>query len=290
MHRPFIRRRTPLKGLSFNRLIPNILTLLSLSAGLTGIRFAIQERWEDAVLAIVVAAVLDGLDGRIARILNGASKFGAEFDSLSDFLAFGVAPAMIHYMWVMRDAGGLGWVLVCLYAVCCALRLARFNTLMDDADRPTWIGNFFMGVPAPAGAGLVLLPVIISFEERAINVVRPEISAVFLVLVAALMVSRIPTYSFKRFRIPTAWILPTMLIAALLAAALVSATWTTMAVVITAYLFSIPLAVRSQRRLVRSLEAERQKAASETASGAAEPVPLSIEAATPDASRTPHHP
>lgn len=267
MRRPFIRRRQSLNGLSFNRMIPNILTLLGLSAGLTGIRFAIQERWEEAVMAIVIAAILDGLDGRIARLLNGTSKFGAELDSLSDFLAFGVAPALVHYMWVMRDAGSIGWVLVCLYAVCCALRLARFNTLLDAGDRPAWAGNFFVGVPAPAGAGLVLLPVIFSFTQGAFDVARPEISAFFLVLISALMVSRLPTFSFKRIRVPNHWILPTMLIAALLAAAFVSATWETMAVVTSLYLVSIPFSIRAHRRLMSNLIAERNQAAAATEPG-----------------------
>ncbi len=261
MRRPFIRRRRPLNGLSFNRMIPNILTLLGLSAGLTGIRFGMQERWEEAVMAIAIAAVLDGLDGRIARLLNGTSKFGAELDSLSDFLAFGVAPALVHYMWVMQEAGSIGWVLVCLYAVCCALRLARFNTLLDDGDRPAWAGNFFVGVPAPAAAGLVLLPVIVSFAQNVVDVAKPGISAFFLVLVSALMVSRLPTFSFKRIRIPNQWILPTMLTAALLAAAFVSATWETMAVVTALYLFSIPFSIRAHRRLMNNLLAERNKAA-----------------------------
>jgi CDP-diacylglycerol--serine O-phosphatidyltransferase len=274
MRRPFIRRRQSLNGLSFNRMIPNILTLLGLSAGLTGIRFAIQERWEEAVLAIVIAAVLDGLDGRIARLLNGTSKFGAELDSLSDFLAFGVAPAMLHYMWVMRDAGSIGWVLVCLYAVCCALRLARFNTLLDAGDRPAWAGSFFVGVPAPAAAGLVMLPVIVSFTQRFVDLAKPGVSAFFLVLVSALMVSRLPTFSFKRIRIPNQWILPTMLTAALLAAAFVSATWETMAVVTTLYLFSIPFSIRAHRRLMNTLLAERsQMAAAEAAAADAKPLP-----------------
>ncbi len=247
-----LRRRT-LKGLPFNRMIPNILTLLALSAGLTAVRYGIQERWEYAVVAIMVAAVLDGLDGRVARILNGASRFGAELDSLSDFIAFGVAPALIHYLWIMRDAGGIGWVLVCLYAVCCGLRLARFNTLMDASDRPTWAGNFFVGVPAPAAAGIVLLPIVISFQDWAPDVRLPQVSGAVLILVSILMVSRVSTYSFKRFKVPVNWVLPTMLIAGMLAALLVSETWLTMTIVTVMYLLSIPLSVRSHRKLVRRL-------------------------------------
>ena len=247
------RVRPPFKGLPFNRMIPNILTLLALSAGLTAVRYGIQGRWEYAVLAIMVAAVLDGLDGRVARILNGASRFGAELDSLSDFIAFGVAPALIHYLWIMREAGGIGWVLVCLYAVCCGLRLARFNTLMDASDRPTWAGNFFVGVPAPAAAGIVLLPIVVSFQEWAPDLRMPQVSGAFLILVSVLMVSHLSTYSFKRFKVPANWVLPTMLIAGMLAALLVTETWLTMAVVTVMYLCSIPFSVRSYRKLARRL-------------------------------------
>ncbi|MEX2009644.1 MAG: CDP-diacylglycerol--serine O-phosphatidyltransferase, partial [Dongiaceae bacterium] len=158
------RSRPRLRDQSFNRLIPNILTVLALCAGLTSIRFAFQERWEMAVFAIVIAGVLDGLDGRIARLLDGSSKFGAELDSLSDFLAFGVAPALLLYYFTMKSVVGIGWALALLFAVCCALRLARFNTKVDNADLPAWTGRFFTGVPAPAGAGLALLPVFATFE------------------------------------------------------------------------------------------------------------------------------
>ena len=136
-------KRRRLQHMSINRMIPNILTLLALASGLTGMRFAFQERWEHAVLAIAVAAVFDALDGRIARLLKGASKFGAELDSLSDFVCFGVAPAMILYLWAMQDAGRAGWLLVMLFAMCCGLRLARFNVALEDENAPKWKANFF---------------------------------------------------------------------------------------------------------------------------------------------------
>src|SRR3546814_6340099 len=158
--RPGPRRRDQ----SINRLIPKILTVSALCACLTSIRFALQDRWELAVLAIVIAGILDGLDGRIARLLDGASKFGAELDSLADFISFGVAPALVLYYWTMYAAGGLGWALSLLYAVCCALRLARFNTKLDNADLPAWPIPFFPRVPAPAGAGLSLLPLLATFQ------------------------------------------------------------------------------------------------------------------------------
>ena len=159
------RRPVPrLRDQSLNRLIPNMLTVMALCAGLTSIRYTLDQRWELAAIAIVVAAVLDGLDGRIARLLDGASKFGAELDSLSDFISFGVAPALLLYYWCMRGVGGIGWVLTMLLAVCCALRLARFNTKLDNTDLPAWTSRFFTGVPAPAGAGLALLPIFATLE------------------------------------------------------------------------------------------------------------------------------
>ncbi len=255
MRRPRRPRRPRLKGLPFNRMIPNILTLLALCAGMTAILFSLQNRWEQAVLALLVAAILDGLDGRVARILKGTSKFGAEFDSLSDFICFGVAPAMMLYLWTMQDLGRLGWVLVLLFSVCCALRLARFNTNLDEPDLPPWAYNFFSGVPSPAGAGLVILPVILSLQFGDGVLRRPQVVAVFLVVVSALLVSRIPTFALKKFKVPHPWVLPTMLFVGLFAAMLVATPWLTMAAAIIAYLVSIPFSVRAFRSLRRKAEA-----------------------------------
>ena len=252
MYRPHnerLSRRERLKGLPFNRMIPNILTLLALCAGLTAIRYGLEERWEHAGLALLVAAILDGLDGRIARVLKGASKFGAELDSLSDFICFGVAPALLLYMWTLSSAGRIGWVLALLFSVCCVLRLARFNTNLDETDQPAWTTNFFSGVPAPAGGGLVMLPMFLSFQFGEGLFKQPAVVAVFIVVVSALMVSRIPTFAFKKFRVAPRWILPTMLLVGLFAATLVSAPWLTMAVALILYLASIPFSLRSYRKL-----------------------------------------
>ena len=146
-------RRLPMNRFrdhSFNRLIPNILTLLALCAGMTSIRLGLLQRWELAVAALALAAVLDALDGRIARLLDSSSKFGAELDSLADVIDFGVAPGVLLYLWTMHAGGGLGWAVCLLFAVCCSLRLARFNTKLDNTDLPAWTGRFFSGVPAPA--------------------------------------------------------------------------------------------------------------------------------------------
>lgn len=249
------RRRQRLKGLHINRMIPNILTLLALCSGLTAIRFGLQEKWEYAALAIAVAAVFDGLDGRVARILKGASKFGAELDSLSDFVCFGVAPAILLYLWTMHQVGRLGWVLVLLFSVACALRLARFNTALEDDDRPTWTRNYFTGVPSPAGAGLVLLPMILSFQLGDSDFRTPEVAGVGLIAVAGLLVSRIPTFSFKKFKVPPQWILPTMLFVGLFAASVVTAPWATLSLLLIAYALSMPFSSRAYRRLKKQDEA-----------------------------------
>ncbi|CDL01320.1 phosphatidylserine synthase (CDP-diacylglycerol--serine O-phosphatidyltransferase) [Magnetospirillum gryphiswaldense MSR-1 v2] len=248
-------RPPKLPGLSLNKLIPNILTVLALCAGLTSIRFALHGKWEHAVLSIVLAAILDGLDGRVARLLQGTSKFGAELDSLSDFVSFGVAPAMVLYFWTMQGAGGFGWALVLLFAVCCALRLARFNTMLGNADLPPYAYNFFTGIPAPAAAGVVLLPMVASFEFGDSFFARPTVVSVFLLGVAFLMVSTIPTFSFKKVRIPNAWVLPVLLIVGLLAAFLVTEPWLTLVVLGFAYVGLIPVSIRAFRRLKRQAEA-----------------------------------
>ncbi len=243
-------RRIPrLKGLSLNRLIPNILTLLALSAGLTAIRFGLQAKWEAAVFSVLFAAILDGLDGRIARMLKATSKFGAELDSLSDFVSFGVAPAMVLYLWTMQSAGSLGWALVLLFAVCCALRLARFNTMIGQPDLPPWAYNFFTGVPTPAGAGLVLVPMMLSFELGGGFFDRPFVVAVFLVGTSFLMVSRLPTYSFKGLRIPHDYVLPSLLVVGLLAAFLVTAPWILLSLIGLSYGASIPFSIKAYRTL-----------------------------------------
>jgi CDP-diacylglycerol---serine O-phosphatidyltransferase len=252
MFRP--KRPPRIPGLSINRLIPNILTLLALCAGLTSIRFAVHDMWKEAVIATVLAAILDGLDGRIARLLQGTSKFGAELDSLSDFVSFGVAPAMVLYFWTMRSAGGFGWALVLLFSVCCALRLARFNTMIGEPDLPPYAYNFFTGVPAPAAAGMVLLPLAltIQFGDGFFN--QPMVVALFLMGVSFLMVSKIPTFSFKKVRIPHKWVLPILLVVGLVAAFLVTEPWLTLSVLGVAYLASIPFALRSFRRLKSQAE------------------------------------
>lgn len=249
------RPRARLRDQSINRLIPNILTVLALCAGLTSVRFAFQERWEMAVFAIVIAAVLDGLDGRIARLLDGSSKFGAELDSLSDFIAFGVAPALLLHAWTLKSVVGLGWALSLLFAVCCALRLARFNTRLDNADLPAWTGRFFTGVPAPAAAGLALLPMFARFEFGSGFFDHPVVAGGVMVVVSLLMVSRLPTYSFKRIKVPHDYVLPTLLGVGLFAAFLVGMPWVTLMAIGALYIASLPLSYVAHRRLSRQAAA-----------------------------------
>ncbi len=246
MFRP---RRGRLKGQSFNKMIPNILTMLALCAGLTALRFGLEEKWEAAVLSVVVAAVLDALDGRVARLLRGTSKFGAELDSLSDFIGFGVAPALLLYLWTMKDAGPIGWVLVLLFGICCALRLARFNTNIDGPELPAWAKNFFTGVPAPAGGGLVLLPLILSFQLESAVVRDPVVVGLTILAVASLLVSRLPTFSFKNFRVSQRFVLPTMLLVGLVAAFSVSAPWLTLTIILCLYIGALPFAPRTFKKL-----------------------------------------
>lgn len=266
-------RRQRLKGLHINRMIPNVMTLLALAAGLTAIRLALQDRWEHAVLAILVAGILDGLDGRIARILKGATRFGAELDSLSDFLCFGVAPAFTLYLWSLQDAGRIGWGLALLLCICCALRLARFNADLEEDNRPLWTRNFFTGVPSPAGAGLALFPMVLSFQIDAAFVRHPLFVGCFVLATSLLLVSRVRTFTFKKVRIAQRWVLPAMLGVGLYLALLFSTPWTTLTLTLLAYVASIPLSMRSYEQQHTRL------AASEAAAAAGEP--LTAEEPTP---------
>ncbi len=244
LQRPGLPRPRGLKSLPFNIMIPNILTLLALCAGMTAIQFSLSENWHAASYSIVAAAILDTLDGRIARLLKGASKFGAELDSLSDFICFGVAPALMLFMWSTHELGKPGWAVALIFGVCCALRLARFNTALESS-MPPWAFNYFSGVPAPAGAGLALMPMVLSFLIGDEILRKPEVVAAFLVITSAMLVSNIPTFSFKNFRVSARWVLPTMLIVLLFFAASVSAPWETLSMVLFLYIGTIPFSVRA---------------------------------------------
>ena len=255
-----------LRNLSLNSLAPNILTLLALCAGLTSMRFALQERWEPAVAAILVAAVLDGLDGRLARLLKGASKFGAELDSLSDFVCFGVAPAFLLYQWTLKSLGGIGWTLVLAFSVCCALRLARFNTALEDPDQPSWAANYFTGVSAPAAAGLSMLMMAQHFQGWSEIFRSPYLNGAWLAIMAFLMVSKFPTFSFKRLRIQRDYILPTLLGVGICTAVTISYPWPALTGLGLIYLASFPWAYIGHRRLTRAWS--RQNTGTDSAAAA----------------------
>lgn len=243
------RPRRRMRELSLHQFLPNVVTVLALCSGLTAIRFAVQEKWEWAVGAVVVAAVLDTLDGRLARRMGVTTKFGAELDSLSDFLCFGVAPALIVYLWSLHAAGGFGWALCLLFAVSAALRLARFNTRLGTSDMPPWAGSFFTGVPAPAGAGAALLPMMLYFQFGNDLFRHMAVNVCVLVLVGGLMVSRLPTLSFKQVKVPHRWVLPGLMGIGLLVALVVTQTWATLSVMMVVYLSTIPFAVVKYRKL-----------------------------------------
>lgn len=251
-----------LRGLPLRFVVPNVVTLLALCAGLTAIRFAVEAKYETAVLAILVAAVLDGVDGRIARALKGSSRFGAELDSLADFIDFGVAPGLLLFFWSLHDLKTVGWAAVLIFAIAAALRLARFNVMIDDPNKPAWAGRFFTGMPAPAGAIVVLLPLYVhlSFdipESRVLTLVE----AFYVVAVAGLMASRIPHFSGKTIgRVPReAFVFVLFAVAALLVL-LASFPLQMLIFVSLAYLAMIPVSVRSHRRLTEqdtALKAEK---------------------------------
>jgi CDP-diacylglycerol--serine O-phosphatidyltransferase len=247
------RRRHRITGLSINRMIPNILTLLALCAGMTAIRYALADNFEASVVAILVAGVLDGLDGRVARLLKSTSPFGAQLDSLSDFVCFGIAPAIMLYLWTMAHLHSFGWAVSLFYAICCGLRLARFNTQLDT-DLPPYAYNFFTGAPAPGGAGLVMIPMFLAFEYGDAFFRSPYLNAVVMTGVALLMVSRIPTISLKRFRVPHHYVVPIMLAVAVVAGFLTTAPWPTLSAVGIAYIVSIPFTLRQFNRLRRAAE------------------------------------
>ena len=244
--------RGRLRGFSINRLIPNVLTLAALCSGLTAIRFGLQGQMKLAVIAIFVAAVLDALDGRVARRLGVTSRFGAELDSLSDFLCFGVAPALVLYMSSLSDAGSLGWIVSLMFPMCSALRLARFNTaLVSDMPPPAWTGSYFTGVPAPAGALLALIPLMVSFEIEAAWPRHALVVGTVLVLVGGLMVSRLPTFSFKKGRVPRHLVLPALLGAALVMGVIASSPWIGLSLLGLVYVSLIPFSWMSYQRQAR---------------------------------------
>jgi CDP-diacylglycerol--serine O-phosphatidyltransferase len=250
--RPVPKRRR-FRPIPVRTLVPNVITLLALCAGLTAIRLAVEDRLEWALAAIVFAAMLDGIDGRIARLLKGTSRFGAELDSLADFVNFGVAPALILYFWGLHDLKSAGWIASLVFAICAGLRLARFNVMIDDPNRPAWAANFFVGMPAPAGAITVLLPIYVSFlGVPHVGVVAP-LTFVYTLAIAFLMVSRLPVFSGKRVgkRVAPELVLPVFVVVVLFFALLISYPWEVLTTGTLLYLASLPFGWISYRNYER---------------------------------------
>jgi CDP-diacylglycerol---serine O-phosphatidyltransferase len=262
---PRLRRGIPLRTI-----VPNAITALALCSGLFAIRFGIDQNWTYAAGAVLLSAVLDGLDGRIARLLNGQSRFGAELDSLSDVTAFGVAPAIVMYLWVLHslEPGTLlytswvkyGWLAALSHAACCALRLARFNASIDVRDQPHKSAGFLTGVPAPAGAGLLFLPLFIYLATGQELFRHPLVVAPWSVLVALLMISSLATFSWGSIRLRSGVRLGALLIIALVGGALLSDPWPTLSIVTLVYALLIPLSIYSYSRIKRQRTAARTAA------------------------------
>ena len=274
-------RRRRFRLIPVRMLLPNLITLLALCAGLTAIRLAVEERLEWAVAAIVVAALLDGIDGRIARLLKGTSRFGAELDSLTDFVNFGVAPALIVYFWDLHALKSAGWIAAMVFAICTGLRLARFNVMIEDADKPVWAANFFTGIPAPAGAITVLLPIYLYFLGLPRFAFLAPVTLVYTLAIAFLMVSRLPVFSGKRVgkRIAPEMVLPVFVAVVLFFALLVAYPWEVLTIGTVLYLGSLPFGWMTYRNLERrdsaaSLQpAARPGAAAPTESPSLSPAP-----------------
>jgi len=257
------RRRRRLRMIPLRFLLPNLVTLLAVCAGVTAIKLGVDGRFQLAVGAVILAAVLDGIDGRLARLLKGTSRFGAELDSLADFVNFGVVPAMLVYLWSLHALGNLGWVVALALVIACALRLARFNVMLDDEeDAPDWHKAFFVGIPAPAGALLAISPMFLSFlgvvESGAY--IAPGV-LVWVGLVAVGMISRLPTFSGKDIagRIPREWVLPLLAGLVLSFVLLIAFPWHMMLLAVLAYVASLPYAWKSWRKHA-AREAEMEEA------------------------------
>ena len=252
--------RRPLPQVPVRTVLPNLITLLALCSGLTSIRMATEQRYMLAVAFIAIAAALDGIDGRMARFLKSTSRFGAELDSITDFLNFGVAPAILLYVWSLGDLQSFGWMAALIFAICAALRLARFNAALDT-EKPEWEASFFVGVPAPAGAMIVMLPIYLEFVAIPHGFLTAPVVFVYTIAIGLLMVSKLPTWSGKVVgrRISREAVAPMFVGGVLIVAFLVSFPWHTIAVLTLAYLGALPLSYRSYQRQLQA-EAARSSA------------------------------
>lgn len=244
-------RRRRLQARPLIHLVPNAFTVASICFGLSAIRYGLDNEYQTAVVMIILAGIFDGLDGRSARLLKITSKLGAELDSLADFLSFGVAPAFLVYLWTLNDVKSFGWAIALLYVICAALRLARFNSELEDPDRPPWMTRFFTGMPAPSAAGVVIIPMMLTF---ALGQDWPQawwLNAMVMVAAALMMVSTVPTFSIKMIttRVKPQFMLPTLVAIGVIITALVNVPWWTLLTVACIYLISLPVGVLVARNL-----------------------------------------
>ncbi len=238
-------------GLTLRAMMPNAITAAALCAGLTGVRFAIEEQWSFAILAVALAGLLDGVDGRIARLLNAQSRFGAELDSLADCLSFGMAPALILYMWSLQDLERFGWFAALAFAICCALRLARFNAQIDVEEQPHKSAGFLTGVPAPVGAGLAFTPCYLWLETEMEIFRDPLILSIWVSLIAVLLISNMATLSWTAIRPSRGIRLWVIAVFALVVAALLLEPWWTLTAISAIYLLLMPYALLKYGKVKR---------------------------------------
>lgn len=233
----------PFKTISIRKLIPNLITIASICAGLTGLRYAFEAKFEMAIFMVLLAAILDGLDGRIARLINGTSQFGAELDSFADAGNFGMVPALMLYFYALKDLGTLGWIIVLTFVIAMILRLVRFNVELGDDDAPDWTKNYFYGVSAPFGALLVMLPIYMGNLDITIFHDTPALLWVYMLIIALLLVSRIPTFSGKltKIRMPRMFIFPLVILLFALGAFMFAYIWHALVLACLLYLAFIPI-------------------------------------------------
>ncbi|MCA3562999.1 MAG: phosphatidylcholine/phosphatidylserine synthase [Methylocystis sp.] len=261
-------KRRRFKPVPLRVLIPNMVTLLALCLGLTAIRLAIEGRIDSAVYAILFAALLDGIDGNLARYLKGTSRFGAELDSLADFVNFGCVPALVLYFWMLKDLKALGWIVCLVFAIAMVLRLARFNVMLDDPTRPEWKKGFFVGMPAPMGAACVLLPLYASLAGLLPNFPGlPFLVLLYTLLIAFFTISTIPTISSKRLSqsINRSYVVPMFVLGVLLVGLLGSHTFETLSGLIVLYLISLPVGIIRYREMDRKWRAAMAGETAQTA-------------------------
>lgn len=243
-HNNDLGRGPRLREIPLRLVVPNLITVLAICAGLSGVRLAFEHRFELAVAMVLVAAFLDGIDGRVARMMNATSKFGEQMDSLADIVNFGVAPALVLYAYLLDEAKSFGWIAALIYVIAAGLRLARFNVMIERAEKAPWQKDFFVGVPAPMGAMLVLLPVYLGFVGISARTgIVPYIAACYTTLIAYLLISRLPVWSGKAetSRIRRDLVLPAILAVVLYVALLMSFTWTVLSLTVLAYLAFLPI-------------------------------------------------